>query len=106
MEKTRPGRIELNDSIVCFDKEKDLLTRSVADETFIIPAKGQVADLEAICSLNETAAFIWQLIDGRTSVRQIVAAIVNEYDSEDAEAEKDVSSFLESLAAEGLIRLH
>ncbi len=96
----------MNDSAVCFDKERDLLTRSVADETFIIPAKGRVADLEALCCLNETAAFIWQIIDGRTSVRQIVDAVVNEYDSKDAEAERDVSSFLESLATEGLIRLN
>ncbi len=63
-----------------------------------------MGDLEGVYTLNEVGAMVWQLIDGRTSVRQLAEAVRNEYDVEDAEAEKDVLDFLRSLEDAGLIR--
>ena len=87
----------------CFAKEKDLVTRDVAGEEIIVPIKGHVGDLEGVFTLNEVGAIIWRLIDGQTSVRQLMEAVRNEYDVEAAEAEKDVADFLGSLEDVGLI---
>ncbi len=96
--------MQMNILDTCFTKEKDLVTRDVAGEKIIVPIKGHVGDLEGVYTLNEVGAMVWQLIDGRTSVRQLAEAVRNEYDVEDAEAEKDVLDFLRSLEDAGLIR--
>ncbi len=88
----------------CFAKEKDLVTRNVAGEEIIVPIKGHVGDLEGVFTLNEVGAMIWRLIDGQTTVRQLMEAVRDEYDVEAAEAEKDVADFLRSLKDASLIR--
>jgi len=88
----------------CFVKEKDLVTRDVAGEEIIVPIKGHVGDLEGVFTLNEVGAMIWRLINGQTTVRQLMEAVINEYDVESSEAEKDVVDFLRSLEDAGLIR--
>jgi hypothetical protein len=88
----------------CFNKENDLVTRDVAGESIIVPIKRHVGDLEGVFTLNEVGAMIWQLIDGQTTVRQLMEAVRDEYDVEAAEAEKDVADFLLSLEDAGLIK--
>ena len=88
----------------CFTKDNDLVTRDVAGETIIVPIKGRVGDLDAIYTLNEVGTFIWQHLERRPTIRQLVGAVAREYDVEPAEAKRDVGEFLESLEAAGLIR--
>jgi hypothetical protein len=88
----------------CFAKEENLVTRDVAGERIIVPIKGHVGDLEGVFTLNELGAMIWRLMDGQTTGRQLMEAVINEYDVEAAEAEKDVVDFLRSLEEAGLIR--
>ena len=88
----------------CFTKENDLVTRDVAGEEIIVPIKGHVGDLEGVFTLNEVGATIWRLIDGQTTVGELMDAVRNEYDVDAAEAEKDVVDFLHSLEDAGLIR--
>ena len=88
----------------CFAKEKDLVTRDVAGEEIIVPIKGHVGDLEGVFTLNEVGAMVWRLIDGQTTVRQLMEAVRDGYDVEVAVAEKDVADFLLSLEDAGLIR--
>ena len=89
----------------CYAKETNLVTRDIAGETIIVPVKSNVGDLDSIYTLNEIGTLIWQLIDGKNSVGQIVDAICNAYDVTSEEAEKDALEFLNSLEAGGLIRL-
>jgi hypothetical protein len=88
----------------CFTKESDLVSRDVAGEKIIVPIKGHVGDLEGVFTLNELGAMIWQLINGQTTARELVAAVRNEYDVGAVEAERDVVDFLRSLEDAGLIR--
>ena len=94
----------MNTLDTCFAKEKELVTRDVAGEIIIVPIKGHVGDLEGVFTLSEVGAMIWQLIDGQTTVRQLMEVVRNEYDVESSEAGKDVVDFLRSLEDAGLIR--
>jgi len=102
--RTDPRRIFMNILDKCFVKEKDLVTRDVAGEEIIVPIKGHVGDLEGVFTLNEVGSMIWRLIDGQTTGLQLMEAVINEYDVESSEAEKDVVDFLRSLEDAGLIR--
>ena len=85
-------------------KNDNFVTRRIIDETIIVPVRGDVSDLDALYTLNETAGRIWELMDGTKSVRQIVDIIQAEYEVSAGEAEKDVLEFLASLESSGLIR--
>jgi hypothetical protein len=88
-----------------FVKQGNWVTREIAGETIIVPVRSHVGDLDAIYTLNELATQIWQLLDGRTNVDQIVEAVCRQYDISPEEARKDTIDFLQSLEAADLITL-
>ena len=87
-----------------YAKDTDLVTRSIAGETIIVPIKNKVGDLDAIYTLNEVGSTIWELIDGKKSVSQIVEEIYTTYNVTPEEAEKDTLEFLNTLKESGLLR--
>lgn len=88
-----------------FIKDDNLMARNIAGETLIVPIRNSIGDLNSIYTLNEVSARVWQLIDASTSVNQIVETISAEYDVTTDEAASDVIELLDSMAAEGLIRI-
>jgi hypothetical protein len=88
----------------CFIKEKDLVTRSIAGETIIVPVRNNVGDLDSIYTLNEIGTMIWEFIDGKKSVSEIAEAICDAYDVTPEEAIKDAFDFLRTAEEAGLIR--
>ena len=60
----------------------------------VIPVGNNIADFNGIISLNETAAFLWVKLKEGTEPGILVSALLEEYDVEQAQAEKDVSEFL------------
>ena len=87
----------------CLTKDKKLVTRSIGGETLIVPVRSGVADLECIYALNEVGSRIWELLDERTPVKNIVEAICSEYDVTPEQAACDIGELLSSLEAAGLI---
>jgi hypothetical protein len=88
----------------CYAKDRGLVTRNVAGETIIVPIKNNVGDLNSIFTLNEVGTTIWELIDGKNSVREIAEAICKTYEVIPEVAEKDAIDFLRSIEEAGLIR--
>ena len=84
-------------------KKGEFVTRSIAGETIVVPVRGQVGDLDAIYNLNETGAYIWEQIDGRKSVTQVVEAVRGEFEVALEQAEKQTSEFIAALEAAGMI---
>jgi len=52
---------------------------------------------------NEVGAFIWEQIDGRKSVTQVVEAVHGEFEVGLEQAEKETSEFIAGLEAAGMI---
>jgi hypothetical protein len=84
-------------------KQDNFVTREIAGETIVVPIRGRTEDLDSIFTLNEQGTLIWNLLDGRTNVSQIVEAISKTYEVTEDEATKDTIDFLTSLEAAGLI---
>jgi len=87
----------------CFVKKEDCVSREIAGETLLVPVRSHVGDVNAIYTLNELGTMIWQFIDGRNNVGQIVESISRAYDVTPGEAVKDTADFLASLEEAGLI---
>ncbi len=81
-----------------------LVTRDLAGEKIIVPVRGKVGDLNNIYTLNAVANDIWNLLDGRRTVAQIVAQLEQVYDVDSATLANDVTRTLDELSGEGLVR--
>jgi hypothetical protein len=80
-----------------YKKNNAMVSRKIGDEFILVPIRQNVGDLESIYTLNETAARIWEWIDGKTEVREIREKIVAHFGVASEEAEKDLLEHLQQL---------
>lgn len=86
-------------------KNTELAWRVIDSETVIIPLDEQTSDSEKINFLNETGTRIWELIDGKNSIKDIVVMIVKEYEIDEEEGKKEVINFIKKLERKNLVKL-
>jgi hypothetical protein len=86
-----------------YARDPDFISRRIADEVIVLPIRKSLGDLESIYTLNEVGARIWELLDGRRTLREIRDVIVSEYQVTDQEATVDLEMFVEHLTAIGAL---
>ena len=59
-----------------------VVSRVVAGERILIPVHRSVGDKDAIYVMNETAAWLWEALDGRSTIGDVVARTVGEFDGD------------------------
>ena len=74
-----------------------IVTRKTGSEYVLVPVSNNIAEMDSVYTLNETGAFIWEQIDGKRTIKELIAAMINEYDIDEETAMKDVFSFIENL---------
>ena len=74
-----------------------IVTRKTGNEYVLVPVANNIADMNSVYTLNETGAFLWELIDGKKSVRDLIDAMITEYDVDEETATEDVYAFIEDL---------
>lgn len=77
--------------------KKELLKRDIAGETILIPVDKSVYDSHGLFALNELAGFLWDLLPEAESEEELVHAVLNEYEAEEAQVRQDVKEFLNKL---------
>lgn len=68
--------------------------RQIAGGHVVIPVGGNIADFNGVITLNETAAFLWQKLQGGTQADELVSSLLVEYEVGEEQAREDVSEFL------------
>jgi hypothetical protein len=86
-----------------YQKKEDIVTRSIADETLLVPIRSQMADMQRIFALNPVAEYIWQQLDGKQKLENILAGITSNFNVEKVQAESDLQEFILQLIKEGII---
>jgi len=76
----------------------NIVTRKTGNEYVLVPIANNIADMNSVYTLNETGAFIWELIDGRKSVEEIINRLTEEYDIDYDSASQDVFSFINNMS--------
>ncbi len=87
----------------CYRKSPSIVSREIAGEMILVPIRQNVGDLESIYTLNETAAFAWELLDGQRSVQAIRDQIAAEFEVGVEEAEQDLLELLAQLESFGAV---
>lgn len=70
--------------------------REIAGQTVVLPAGGDL-DLNMMITLNGTGAFLWERMQTETDETALVAALLGEYDVDEATAAAAVAGFVEKL---------
>lgn len=83
--------------------KKELLKREVAGESFLIPMGKTVYDYNGMFILTELASFIWDLLPQAQNEEEILQAILDEYDVEEAVARADLQNFMDRLRSMDVI---
>ncbi|HLE71316.1 MAG TPA: PqqD family protein [Vicinamibacteria bacterium] len=74
-----------------------VVSRKIVDELILVPIRQSVAEMETLYTLNEVGARVYELIDGKRPVGEIVEAIVTEFEVAHETAEADVREFITQL---------
>jgi hypothetical protein len=87
--------IDLN-SVV--SQSPSIVTRKTGNEYVLVPVANNIADMNSVYTLNETGAFLWELIDGNKTVKDLIDAMISEYDVSKETATADVFLFIQDLS--------
>ncbi len=77
--------------------------REIAGETIAIPSGDAARDLSGLVALNETGAFLFELLRKGTTETNLVEALLEEYDTTPEAAQRDVADFLDMLRSGGIL---
>ena len=77
--------------------KKELISREIAGERFLVPVGKSVYDSNGLFLLTEVGAFVWDLLPEAQDAEDITSAVLNAYDVDEATARADVTAFLAKL---------
>lgn len=79
-------------------QSSSIVTRKTGNEYVLVPITNNIADMNSVYTLNETGAFIWEQIDGKRCVEDIIILLTEEYDINKQKAESDVFNFIDDMS--------
>jgi hypothetical protein len=82
----------------------EVVLRRVGKEALLVPVRNKVGDLDSIFTLNETAIAVWESIDGKSSLDDVVERLCREYDVTREQAEADAAEIVRSLLSARLLQ--
>ena len=74
-----------------------VVTRKTGNEYVLVPVANNIADMNSVYTLNETGAFIWEQINGKRTLGEIIIKVTSEYDIDKDSASKDVFDFIANM---------
>lgn len=63
-------------------KSENVVFRKIEDEYILVPMVASAADVESIFNLNETGAAVWEKVDGKKTLKNIIHELQAEYEDE------------------------
>ena len=77
---------------------QSVVTAKTGNEYVLVPVANNIADMNSVYTLNETGAFIWEHINGKNSVEDIINKLTREYEVDYSTASEDVFSFINDMS--------
>ncbi|MDP4266938.1 MAG: PqqD family protein [Bacteroidota bacterium] len=78
-------------------RKPNLIAKKIGDEYIIVQIVDKVANMNALYTLNETGAFIWENLDSGKTIEQIVSLVCNEFDTDLETTKNDVIRFINEI---------
>lgn len=84
-------------------RNPNFLLRRVADSVVVVPVGAATAAFPGMITLNNTGAYLWELLEQEQTVETLTVAMTDRYDVEQDLARKDVEAFVGRLIPTGAI---
>jgi hypothetical protein len=76
-----------------FKKNPKIVVRKIEDETILMPLYSTSEEIDCIYTLNDAAARIWELVDGKRTLGKIKKIFLDEFEV----TEEELADFLKDL---------
>ena len=84
--------------------KKGFLRRNVVDANVVLPVGDRLADFGGMLTLSEVASFLWDMLASRDCTKEeMLAAVLSEYDVDEATASADLEVFLQQMRDVGVL---
>jgi hypothetical protein len=77
----------------------------VGNECILVPIRQNAGDVDNIYTMNAVGSRIWELIDGKKSVEDVMKSIIEDFEVSPEEARNDLLEFLAQLEIIGAVRM-
>ena len=77
------------------------VVREVGGASVVVPVGEMTKLFHGMINLNETGAFLWRFFSEERTVEEGVAALLGEYDVDEALAREEVEKFVETIKHHG-----
>ena len=86
-----------------FKKNPNIVVQKIVDEFVFVPVEEDVLNTRCIYSTNEIGGRIWELIDGKNAISDIVRNITDEYTTDEDTAFNDIQEFIATAQEKGCV---
>lgn len=83
--------------------KEDFILRKVADSYVVVPVNSQTLDFNGIINLNESGAFLFELLQNGAEREELVNRLLEEYDVTRDRAEADIDIFIKKVSDAGIL---
>lgn len=77
--------------------KEDFILRKVADSYVVVPVNNMSLDFNGIINLNETGAFLFELLQNGADREELISMLLDKYEVTEQKAEKDIDLFIEKV---------
>lgn len=77
--------------------KEDFLLRKVADSYVVVPVNSMTLDFNGIINLNETGAFLFELLQKGAEKQDLLDRMLEEYEVAPEKAEVDIDNFIQKV---------
>ena len=85
----------------------DVVAREIEGELIIVPLVSGIADIEdELFTLNKAGKAIWDKLDGKKSLGEVLGSLSAEYEAPLDELERDLIGFMKELIRRRIVHEH
>ncbi len=77
--------------------KENFILRKVADSYVVVPVNDMTVDFNGIINLNETGAFLFEILQTGADKKELLDKMLSEYEVTSEKAEKDIDIFIQKL---------
>ena len=77
--------------------KEDFILRKVADSYVVVPVNDMTVDFNGIINLNETGAFLFEILQKGADKQELLDKLLSEYVVTSEKAEADIEVFIQKL---------
>lgn len=89
---------------IVYVQSENVVSRNIEGELLIVPLISGIGDMEdELFTMNETGKTIWERLDGKKNLQEVMLELSAEFDVSVGELEKDVVGFVTELIRRGML---